>query len=1457
MKKENSNVIINLLEHGYLKQNENDFNESRVLCLHDNCSDSNWLSKNFAKTLKNASKKQVVLRLKTIPGKKEITTWEYQFYFKVKNQFIFMKAYECQEDIGFLSFTSDTQNALQDMFNKPIQLSSGNIDLLIGLKNFSLHPVASNIFNSQLPEIKVFRSVISEELTYLIAGALPRCLIKGVGAETVFYTIDELQQFLNQQKAIELPRVLCPTCRLRSKKCFKCNIMTRPMSLKEQKEIELIQSGMSFNKQKKEVTMLYKPITDESFDELFPPEYSNQNEAIAIATKCWKSLKKDGLIDQHAKAFQKFIDGKVFSHLTEKAMKDWDSQGKGSNFVTILPVRKEQTNLEKQSLRLVTNSSQSRWTNVGGQKVRSSLNSVLPKGCQNMNSLVDILLLWMENPISLILDQKRAYNVIKQASPQMSHLRRIAWFENPNCQSEKDLKTKFFSIDPVHYGDSPASSCLGIFRQQVINDLREKGKQKTAYMLETSSFVDDNAASLPSVSDAFQCFDETKDAFSEYGAEFHLPLISSKQGRFDFKNSKPRTSPNEDEEPEEKIFGYFYSSFKDMLRLPIQRNLHKKRKGLREGKDITNQEIRVLDLTMRKLSSFIMSVHDCMGFLNPVMVEGKILLSQVQKLLPPNQPGHWDRVLPLDLLKQGRSFIQKVVNLPDLVFPRSPPTGHLKQLLCFVDGAFMVFGLVVYGVWVDQYENKESKLLLSRNKISRRQIPDQELSGFTLGLEVLVNMKKLYKNVDEVTIFSDSEASVAQVKSTHRPKDIYKNNRYNAINAAFAELEEAGVKVEVLLVRSANQLADPVTKQLDSSVDLVQSKHWLKGPLWLSKKEAWPVEIPSQEVSQGNNETTDSFDQNDKVLVTKESLRSFVKKESNKPLPSSTSAPSTILPGPGLSAPPISTNDTKESPLQESLPDEPKEHLTQVDQHNNILDKAKNEATSEESSASIFDQMLKNVSSPRKATRIVARVLNMIKRKSFAALKEKLSSYDETQAWLCLCRDQQINMKNVSSTKQMAFLHNKVWCTRQRWSKQTHMQLFLCEQLPLLQADSRLGELLIQNAHREPGKVCKSNQHVLLHLKTSSTPAVLFGPLVKKLNQVRQRCAPCLKEKIRINNGAQSSFSPQMSIDRFKDTNGEVWSKISIDLIAPVEVTDQPNTRETRRQKRFTKKAILVIVDCSGIAAAKFVLMSSQSAASFTQALKQHIAQVGVVPNIIYADMGSAFIAVSEREKFKNLNEDVKIELEQISKDAMKTFPNIRFEIATSSSQYKNSNSELVVKAYKHFCRNSLQLKPNTVKKQFTNEGLQLLLSELSFHLNSRPISWINQTHITPNHFILPNHSAKQWSSEISIADKYIEHDKFKEKMRSELIKCMQQLTFLPKKWKEETSRAKVGDVCLIQRGIGKVNKLGILEYCKVLSVTEDGRKLLVVVSRTTTNEVKQLEVDSRLCHLVHRPEPI
>ena len=76
-------------------------------------------------------------------------------------------------------------------------------------------------------------------------------------------------------------------------------------------------------------------MASESFDELFPPSLSNQGDAVTIAKRSWKSLKAEGLLEEHAKAFQKFVDQGVFSQMSEKEMRDWDEQGKGSNFVTI------------------------------------------------------------------------------------------------------------------------------------------------------------------------------------------------------------------------------------------------------------------------------------------------------------------------------------------------------------------------------------------------------------------------------------------------------------------------------------------------------------------------------------------------------------------------------------------------------------------------------------------------------------------------------------------------------------------------------------------------------------------------------------------------------------------------------------------------------------------------------------------------------------------------------------------------------------------------------------------------------------------------------------------------------------------------------------------------------------------------------------------------------------------
>jgi hypothetical protein len=287
---------------------------------------------------------------------------------------------------------------------------------------------------------------------------------------------------------------------------------------------------------------------------------------------------------------------------------------------------------------------------------------------------------------------------------------------------------------------------------------------------------------------------------------------------------------------------------------------------------------------------------------------------------------------------------------------------------------------------------------------------------------------------------------------------------------------------------------------------------------------------------------------------------------------------------------------------------------------------------------------------------------------------------------------------------------------------------------------------------------------------------------------------------------------------------------------------------------KYIKKWILVITDCSGIGAVKYVLMSNQSSAAFCQALKTHFAEAGTIPSRIYTDEGSQLLCVARKERKKSDLDELP-DMEGVKDDMKRNFPNIVFESAGSSSQYRNAISEIHVKLTKKYLRNVLGLKPNSSLPKFTNGGINLLLKEMSHHMNQRPLSWVKSHHLTANHFITPHYDERVWDSEVPIADKYIQHEEYKSKMKEELVKLMQLSVFLPGKWTQEKARAVVNDIVLVSRGKSKFTD-GVLEFAKVVNVSADGRDLTVLVSRATTQStaVRTINVDSRNCHLVHRP---
>ena len=178
--------------------------------------------------------KKVQLNLTTIPQKGNFETKEHRFLIRVKDNFRVIKAYETSS-IGTSTIDREIIQKVRNTFKSldPLHITSGNIDLLIGLADYDLHP--SLFSSSPMPNMKIFTSATAPQTTYLLAGTLPAGLMGGAGPrEHSFFTISDLYKSLLQDQSLDLPPAQCQVCRQRSKKCYKCCLISKPMSVYKQ-----------------------------------------------------------------------------------------------------------------------------------------------------------------------------------------------------------------------------------------------------------------------------------------------------------------------------------------------------------------------------------------------------------------------------------------------------------------------------------------------------------------------------------------------------------------------------------------------------------------------------------------------------------------------------------------------------------------------------------------------------------------------------------------------------------------------------------------------------------------------------------------------------------------------------------------------------------------------------------------------------------------------------------------------------------------------------------------------------------------------------------------------------------------------------------------------------------------------------------------------------------------------
>ena len=1487
-------LVVNLAEENTIRDQSGTLH--KVVCLFDCASDSAWVTESLAKTFPRKFRKKISLELNTIPQQKKITTYKHTIQLNVKGVYQPIEVYEAPS-IGQLEMDTDLKNHVETEIGSPLHVASGEVGIMLGLKNLKVFPKATDFGKNAPGQLELFKSETCEN-RILAAGSIESRLIgaQNCQLQKQLFTQAQLLKSILSDQALDVPARLCIQCQEKTKKCFQCNLPSKPTSLKDLKEIQMVKESMIFDKKRKKIFATYKPTSGE-WKDFFPPELSNMKEARAISVRTLNSLKKTGQLKEFQKVFSEFLEQGIFEKLEPERMQEWDDKKNPSNWVSIHSVRKTQTDPEKLSLRIVCNSSLNRDARINGEIKKASLNSLLPQAKPTANALPEIALKWMTKNTSLVMDVAKAYTSIhhpdNEAGNTAKHLRRIYWWDNPE---ENDPKPAFFTVSRVFFGDSVAAAMLQNVMMKISEDLDSEDKKAESEKILAANYIDDFLTGVEDTSEAFHLFEELTKALGNYGAKLHKPIVSNKLGVFDSETSEPRKEPLPDEADTVKILGFNYHVFEDRFSLTIPKTVEtKKRQGSRERVEMKVEDVDGVTMTMRKLSSYLHSIFDELGYLAPLVVEAKILMSKVQKVIPPVDKESWDKSLPEPLQTQAKDFIKKMLQFESPKYPRFPPPGAMDEVFVSMDGGENAFGSVVHAMFEDEKGERKGKLLYAKPRVGRRSVPCQEISSFHQATNICTTLKKVFPNLKKISLFADSEASLKQVSSRNAQKDVFMDNRVQKITSNIKELEEAGTVVNIYQVPSHENQADPITKVTTNAEEFVKSQKWLEGPDWMQNKDdkKWPVlrkyrykdgliaevaattvedamttkvvaavvtssddkqvELSDESGDKGKDDVGDASETN--IATDAKAVEVAVDPEEEDEVAADIE------------------NDVEEDSEEEEVDSvEGVDAETNPDEYQNVRDEddsgnddaetetkadAAEEKTKAEATGGIFTRLLENVSRPKIAVRTISRIKSALRGKSFKHLNKRPSEDEERSAWKLLLRDQQklMSQKTLQEPKWMHIKEDGILYSRQKWSEKTHKSLFNTDKLPLVEATSRLGRLVIADCHREPKGPCLGVDHSKLKARKGLRATLLVGGEDRVLKEVRQQCACCRRAKIAQKGGAQTCYKPQMAADEYKKGGAcGVWKSISCDSTGPFKVCLDTAKKETRSRTKYELRHVLVIVDNGGSNAVKLMQVPSTSAKSFAIAIRTHAAETGQIPEKIHTDAASGFLAVAKTGKKKDDEEEDDDNL-VVAKEVEDAFPNTTFTSSKSNSQWTNGGPEAAVAYAKRAIKSMFELKPNAPMPSFKAAELDLTLKELSYQMNERPVSYLAKEgkFLNANMFIMPNYDQDNESNS-TLNERYKSLTDRKRRMNEILEDAMRRTCFVPTKWRKGEDLPMKNDIVLISRGRTKVDQLGRLEYGLILRVEPASRILTVKVIRSGSNVARVIDINSRNAHLIHRP---
>ncbi|XP_063985390.1 uncharacterized protein LOC135166760 [Diachasmimorpha longicaudata] len=242
-------------------------------------------------------------------------------------------------------------------------------------------------------------------------------------------------------------------------------------------------------------------------------------------------------------------------------------------------------------------------------------------------------------------------------------------------------------------------------------------------------------------------------------------------------------------------------------------------------------------ITKRTVSSEIAQIFDPLGFIAPVVVQGKVLLQELWKL-----KANWDDPLPEEYKERWRTFRGDLTNLDRVTVPRwiqlTSKTTNI-QIHGFADASTVAMSAVVYLRTRSSNENPSTTLVCAKTKVApikRMTIPRLELTAallLTQLVDSIYEMLQLDRNQMETYLWSDSSATLAWIRS---PASRWKDFVHNRV----IKIQETLLKAIWRHVSGKENPADCASRGISPN-ELVDHPLWWSAPSWINQDpDNWP-----------------------------------------------------------------------------------------------------------------------------------------------------------------------------------------------------------------------------------------------------------------------------------------------------------------------------------------------------------------------------------------------------------------------------------------------------------------------------------------------------------------------------------------------------------------------------------------------------------------------------------------